>query len=55
MLTDLTGLTFAEAWPGRMRGRFGDLDVDFIGLDAFIRNKRAIGRPKDLSDIEGFA
>jgi len=55
VLTELTGLTFAEAWPGRVRGKFGELDVDFIGRDAFLRNKRATGRPKDLGDIEGFA
>jgi hypothetical protein len=27
--------------------------MDFIGRDAFIRNKRATGRTKDLGDIEG--
>jgi hypothetical protein len=32
---------------------FGDLTVDFLGRDAFIRNKRATGRAKDLGDIEG--
>ena len=53
VLTDLTGLTFAEAWPGRDAGRFGELTVDFLGRDAFIRNKRAMGRAKDLGDIEG--
>ena len=53
ILTDLTGLTFAEAWPERVRKPFGDLAVDFIGRDAFIRNKRATGRAKDLGDIEG--
>jgi hypothetical protein len=53
ILTDLTGLRFADAWTTRVRGAFGDLDVDFIGRDAFIANKRAIGRAKDLSDIEG--
>ena len=53
ILTQLTGLAFADAWPGRVRGRFGDLDTDFIGLDAFIRNKKATGRAKDLGDIEG--
>ena len=26
---------------------------EVIGLDSFIRNKRAVGRPKDLADIEG--
>jgi hypothetical protein len=53
ILTDLTGLAFVEAWPSRVRRPFGDIDVDFIGLDSFIRNKRAVGRPKDLADIEG--
>lgn len=53
VLTDLTGLTFAEAWPGRVSQLFGPLTVDFIGRDAFLRNKRATGRPKDLGDIEG--
>jgi hypothetical protein len=55
VLTDLTGLTFAEAWSGRVRHPFDDVDVDFIGLDAFVRNKRATGRPKDLGDIEGMS
>lgn len=53
ILTQLTGVTFSEAWPNRLRRRFGDVDVDFIGRDAFLRNKRLIGRPKDLGDIEG--
>jgi hypothetical protein len=53
ILTELTGITFAEAWPNRLRRAFGDVDVDFIGRASFIRNKRATGRPKDLGDIEG--
>jgi hypothetical protein len=53
ILTELTGLTFEDAWPGREAGRFGELTVDFLGLDAFIRNKRATGRTRDLGDIEG--
>jgi hypothetical protein len=53
ILTDLTGLTFADAWPDRVRRSFGEVDVDFIGRDAFVRNKRATGRPRDLGDIEG--
>ena len=53
ILTELTGLTFAEAWPDRMRRPFGEIEVDFIGRAAFIHNKRATGRAKDLGDIEG--
>ena len=53
ILTELTGLSFAEAWPDRIRRPFGEVDVDFIGREAFIRNKRATGRTKDLADTEG--
>ena len=52
ILTQLTGLAFEDAWGDRVRGRFGDIDVDFIGRDAFIRNKKATGRLRDLGDIE---
>lgn len=40
ILTDLTGITLAEAWGDRVRRPFGDVEVDFIGREAFIRNKR---------------
>jgi hypothetical protein len=53
ILTDLTGLTFADAWDDCLRRPFGEVEVPFIGRAAFIRNKRATGRPKDLGDIEG--
>jgi hypothetical protein len=54
ILTELTGLDFADAWNGRLRRPFGPIDADFIGREAFIRNKKATGRPRDLVDIEGF-
>ncbi|MDA1185634.1 MAG: hypothetical protein O2930_13445 [Acidobacteria bacterium] len=53
ILTQLTGLRFADAWPDRLTRPFGDVEVGVIGLDAFVRNKRATGRTKDLADIEG--
>ncbi len=52
VLTALTGLTFADAWPNRVRSAFGPLSADFIGRDQFVANKRATGRTKDLGDIE---
>lgn len=51
ILTSLTGLTFAEAWESRVPGKLGDLACDFIGRVALIRNKRAVGRARDLADI----
>lgn len=52
ILTDLTAIRFADAWPSRIRGPFGEIEVDFIGREAFVRNKRATGRTRDLVDIE---
>ena len=53
ILTELTGLAFADAWADRVQRPFGEVEVDFIGRASFIRNKRATGRTKDLADIEG--
>jgi hypothetical protein len=52
VLTELSGLTFGEAWPGRISASFGPLTVNVIGRDAFIKNKRATGRARDLADVE---
>jgi hypothetical protein len=53
VITELSGITFDEAWPSREAGPFGPLTIEFIGREAFVRNKRATGRAKDLGDIEG--
>jgi hypothetical protein len=51
IMTTLTGVTFAEAWKTRTEGKLGGLRVPFIGRDALVRNKRALGRPQDLADL----
>ena len=53
ILTELTGVTFDDAWHARVRHPFADIEVDFIGRDHFVQNKRATGRAKDLVDIDG--
>ena len=53
ILTELSGLTFPEAWKARVRRPFGSLEVDVIGRDAFVKNKRATGRARDLADVDG--
>ena len=52
VLTTLTGLTFADAWPARVQASFGPISVNVIGREDFIRNKRATGRTRDLGDLE---
>jgi hypothetical protein len=52
ILTGVSGLSFAEAWPRRTTVRIGDLSVAVIGREDLIRNKRATGRPQDLVDAD---
>ena len=52
VLTELSGLTFGEAWSTRTRAALGPITADVIGREAFIKNKRATGRARDLADIE---
>jgi hypothetical protein len=51
ILSGISGVTFADAWPGRMDVTIGALVIPVIGREAFITNKKASGRPKDLSDL----
>lgn len=51
IMTSISGVGFSDAWPERLEGTLFDVRVAFIGRAAFVRNKRASGRPKDLEDI----
>ncbi|HXW07572.1 MAG TPA: hypothetical protein VD833_20220 [Vicinamibacterales bacterium] len=55
LMTVIDGVTFAEAWAGRVAGHFGSQPVFFLGLAEFLRNKRAAGRLQDLADIDGLS
>ena len=50
--TSLTGVSWEEAFSGRVEGKYGDVPVYYLGREQFIANKRAIGRKKDLADLE---
>jgi predicted nucleotidyltransferase len=52
ILTSIDGVLFAEAWPGRAEALFEGVRFPVIGIDALVKNKRAVGRPKDLLDLE---
>ena len=52
LITVIDGVSFEEAWAGRVTGRYGDQPVFYIGRAELIRNKRASGRPIDLGDLE---
>ena len=52
LLTSISGVDWEEASAGAISDYFADVPVQYIGYDQFIKNKRAIGRHKDLADIE---
>lgn len=52
ILTGVSGVSFDDAWRERVEDFFDDVRVPFMGRAAFIRNKRASGRMKDLADLE---
>jgi hypothetical protein len=52
LLTGLSGIQFDEAWTNRVVQPFDGIDVPFLGRAAFVQNKRASGRTKDLADLE---
>ena len=52
LITVLDGLHAEDIWSGKVAGVLGGRRVFFLGKEAYIRNKRAVGRPKDLGDLE---
>jgi hypothetical protein len=52
IMTSITGVSWEQAHSGRVPGQFGDLSVHYIGREDLIRNKRALGRKKDMADLE---
>jgi hypothetical protein len=52
IITSITGVTWDQVRSGRVEGHFGDVLVHYIGRNEFISNKRALGRKKDLADLE---
>ena len=52
VMSSITGVSWEDAWQTRVAGICGEHPVSFLGREAFLKNKRAAGRPKDLADID---
>lgn len=52
LLNDIDGIAFGEAQANAIRGRYGQVDVTFIGKEDLIRNKSSTTRAKDKADVE---
>ncbi len=52
IVTFVEGLTFSQAWKARAASTYGDVPISILGLEDLLRNKRSVGRPQDLLDVE---
>jgi hypothetical protein len=52
LLTEISGVSFEEAWETCCKADLDGIATHFIGLSALLRNKEKTGRAKDLGDAE---
>ena len=52
IINEIDGVSFDEAIKNRVRGKYGDLEVNFLGINELIKNKESSGRPQDLLDAK---
>ncbi|MDB5874937.1 MAG: hypothetical protein JWQ07_4379 [Ramlibacter sp.] len=52
LLTSIDGVSFGECYPRRMTVPVDGVTLNFISLEDFKINKKAVGRHRDLADLE---
>ncbi len=56
LINEIEGVRFKEAWENRVDERFSfqgmEVPIYYIGLDELVKNKKALGRHKDIDDLE---
>jgi predicted nucleotidyltransferase len=52
LLTSITGVTTDQALASKVSADLDGIPVFILAKDALIRNKRAVGRPQDIADLE---
>lgn len=45
-------VAYEEAEQHMIRGKYGDVEVNFIGKEDLLKNKKASGRPQDELDVK---
>lgn len=52
VITSIAGVVFDDAWPNRATIDLDDLKVSVLGRTDLLANKRAVGRPQDIADVQ---
>lgn len=53
LITSVDALNFEESYKNRIEEFIDELKISFLNLEDFKKNKKAVGRFKDLADLEG--
>ena len=51
LMTSISGISFRSAYKNRAKGKYFDIDANFISLSDLIVNKKSSKREKDLEDL----
>jgi hypothetical protein len=52
IMTTLTGVSWENAAAGKVPSRYGRTPIHIISRDDLVANKKALGRKRDLADLE---
>lgn len=52
LMTSIDGVDWDDAFKNSLKSHYGDITINLISKEDFIKNKKATGRFKDLADIE---
>lgn len=51
-INEIAGIEFKSAWKNRIRGKYGKVEISFIGKKELIKNKSSTKRPQDKADAQ---
>ena len=52
VITAIEGLVFGEAWEHGVHSTYGEIPIVLLSLNDLLVNKRSVGRPQDLLDVD---
>ena len=52
LITSIAGVSWELADAGKAKGLFGNVPVFYLGRKELVANRKAVGRKKDLADLE---
>ena len=55
IIMSISRVNFSDAWKKRKPTRFGNIQVNIIGIEELIKSKKAVMRPQDRIDLSKLA